>query len=288
MHKTILAILLCTLLGLTACASAPLPPIQTIVSSATPPPIPTWTLVWADEFDLADGSQLDPEFWNYSKGTGSGGWGNNESQLYTDRVENAFVEDGMLVIQAIEERYMGAKYTSARVNTMVKAEFRYGRFEVRAKLPNTQGIWPAVWMMPTFAKYGNWPACGEIDIMEMIGSEPDRVHGTLHFGNPHEYLTATYLLPDGATFDQAFHIFAVEWEPDQIRWYVDGQLYHQANSDEWFTSYKNAPETAPFDQPFYIIMNVAVGGNWPGYPDESSEFPQRMTVDYVRVYEKTE
>ena len=209
-------------------------------------------------------------------------------QYYTDRLDNAFIEDGMLVIQALEEEYLGRKYSSPRINTMVKAEFTYGRFEARAKLPNTQGIWPAIWMFPTFIKYGNWPASGEIDIMEFIGSEPDRVHGSLHFGNPHTYLTDIFQLPVGETFDQEFHLFVVEWEPDQIRWYVDGHLYHQVSSDEWFTSYKNAPETAPFDQPLHLIMNVAVGGDWPGSPDDSSDFPQRMTVDYVRVYQKSE
>lgn len=263
-------------------------PTETIVSSPTVLPTPEWVLVWSDEFDLPDDSPLNPEFWNYSTGMGSGGWGNNESQTYTDRIENSFIEDGMLVIQALEEKYMGAKYTSARVNTMVKAEFTYGRFEALLKLPNTQGIWPAIWMMPTFVNYGHWPASGEIDIMEFIGSEPDRVHGTLHFGNPHTFSTDSYQLPSGETFDQEFHLFVVEWEPKQIRWYIDGQLYHQVGSDEWFTSYKDAPETAPFDRPFHLIMNVAVGGNWPGYPDESSEFPQRMMVDYVRVYQKGE
>jgi beta-glucanase (GH16 family) len=122
--------------------------------------------------------------------------------------------------------------------------------------------------------------------MELIGSAPDRVHGTLHFGNPHEFLSAEYTLPAGETFDQDFHIFAVEWEPEEIRWYVDGKLFHQVSVDEWFTSHSGTPATAPFDQPFHLIMNVAVGGDWPGAPDETSEFPQRMYVDYVRVYQK--
>jgi beta-glucanase (GH16 family) len=241
-------------------------------------------LVWADEFDLPDGSRLDPEFWNYSIGTGNGGWGNSEWQFYTDRVENSFIEDGKLVIQALEEQHMGAKYTSARVNTMVKAEFAYGRFEARAKMPNTQGIWPAIWMMPTFVKYGGWPASGEIDIVEMIGRDPALVHGTIHYGNPKGAQTGSYFLPTLETFDQDFHVFAIEWEPGEIRWYVDDEMYHKAT--HWYTSYPDAPEGAPFDQPFYWILNVAVGGIWPGYPNESSQFPQRMTVDYVRVYQR--
>jgi beta-glucanase (GH16 family) len=269
---------------LVACTSPTPDPTRTAIPSATPIPTPTWELVWADEFDLPDGATPDLNTWNYSKG--GGGWGNNELQHYTDRLENAYVEDGMLVIQARAEEYMGRKFTSARLNTMVRAEFAYGRFEARAKLPNTQGIWPAIWMMPTISKYGAWPASGEIDIMELIGRQPDRVHGTLHFGNPHEFLSAEYVLPAGETFDQDFHIFAVEWEPEEIRWYVDGQLYHQVGADEWFTSYKDAPATAPFDQPFHLIVNVAVGGDWPGSPDETSVFPQKMLVDYIRVYQK--
>ncbi|HBY07184.1 MAG TPA: glycosyl hydrolase family 16 [Chloroflexi bacterium] len=268
-----------------SCSTVDTPePIASPVPTETPIPTPGWTLVWADEFDLPDGSTPDLNTWNYSKG--GTGWGNNELQFYTDRPENAFIEDGMLVIQAQAEEYMGRKYTSARINTMVRAEFTYGRIEARAKLPNTQGIWPAIWMMPTIGKYGNWPASGEIDIMEFIGSEPDRVHGTLHYGNPHDYKTGTYVFPDGETADLDFHVFVIEWEPREIRWYVDGQLFHQVGSDEWFTSYKNAPETAPFDQPFYFILNVAVGGNWPGNPDETSVFPQRMLVDYLRVYQR--
>ena len=137
---------------------------------------------------------------------------------------------------------------------------------------------------PTLAKYGTWPASGEIDIMEMIGRDPALVHGTLHYGNPHGSQTESYFLPTLETFDQDFHIFAIEWEPEEIRWYVDGEMYHKAA--HWFTSYKDAPPGAPFDQPFYWILNVAVGGDWPGYPDEDSEFPQRMVVDYVRVWQQ--
>ena len=138
--------------------------------------------------------------------------------------------------------------------------------------------------MPTLAKYGAWPASGEIDIMEMIGRDPSLVHGTIHYGNPKGAQTDSYFLPTLETFDQDFHVFAIEWEPGEIRWYVDGEMFHKAT--HWYTSYPDAPEGAPFDQPFYWILNVAVGGDWPGYPNQSSEFPQRMTVDYVRVYQK--
>ena len=239
-----------------------------------------WDLVWSDEFVLPDGSPPDPANWNYS--TGGNGWGNGELQNYTDRLENAHIEDGMLVISALEETYMGRRYTSARLNSVVKREFQYGRIEVRARLPNTPGIWPAIWMLPARATYGTWPAGGEIDILEMIGSEPFRAYGTLHYGNPHEMQSGSYDLPGGATFDQDFHVFAVEWEADEIRWYADKVQYHSAS--EWFTSIADYP--APFDQPFYLILNVAVGGHWPGSPDETSSFPQSMVVDYVRVYQK--
>jgi beta-glucanase (GH16 family) len=275
-----LTLIILIVIVLSACGRQPPGPAAT--PTPEPTPTPEWILVWSDEFDLPDGSPPDPNFWNHS--TGGTGWGNAEIQYYSDRIENAFIEDGRLVIRAIEEDYMGLKYSSARINSMVKAEFQYGRFEARAKLPNTQGIWPAIWMMPTIARYGTWPASGEIDIMEMIGSEPSTVHGTLHYGNPHEYKTGTYVLPNGETLDQDFHIFAVEWEPDQIRWYIDGIQYHQV--DAWFTSHSTASELAPFDQPFHLILNVAVGGRWPGYPDENSVFPQEMIVDYIRVYQK--
>ena len=284
-------LLLSCLLSITACRGLDaFQPTQTPSPSQTPTPTeipsvgPEWMLIWADEFDLPDGSQLDPEYWNYSIGTGNSGWGNNEWQFYTDRIENAFIEDGKLVIQAIEEQHMSAKYSSARVNTMAKADFTYGRFEARANLPNTPGIWPAIWMMPTFSQYGDWPVSGEIDIMEMIGRDPALVHGTIHYGNPKGDQTDSYFLPTLETFDQDFHVFAIEWEPGEFRWYVDGEMYHKTT--HWYTSYPDAPEGAPFDQPFYWIFNVAVGGNWPGSPDENSEFPQRMTVDYVRVYQK--
>jgi beta-glucanase (GH16 family) len=285
----------CFLTLVTACAgSTPFAPSQTPaptetpVPTETPPPTdiphpgPEWELVWADEFDLPDGSPPDSANWNHA--IGGHGWGNNEWQFYTDHIENAFIEDGALVIEAIQETHRGADYTSARIHTQGKAEFLYGRFEARAKLPNTQGIWPAIWMMPAESKYGEWPLSGEIDIMEMIGRDPYLVHGTIHYGDPKGSFTGSYFLPTYESFDQDFHLFVMEWEPDEFRWYVDGELFYTANY--WYTSAPDAPEGAPFDQPFYWILNVAVGGNWPGYPNEGSEFPQRMTVDFVRVYQK--
>ena len=241
----------------------------------------SWSLVWADEFDQPNGSPPDAAKWNHQQG--GSGWGNGELQHYTDSVENAFIQDGMLIIKANKEYMLGRDYTSARLTTQFKGDWTFGRYEIRARLPNTQGIWPAFWLLPSRGVYGSGTAGGEIDIMEMIGSEPNRVYGTLHFGNPPERASNSYDLPDGSNYSDDFHIFALEWEPDEIRWYVDGKPFHSAT--RWFTSTKNASYPAPFDQNFYLIVNVAVGGTWPGSPDETSVFPQTMYVDYVRVYQ---
>lgn len=266
--------------ALAACtpATPTSPPTPTLPPAPTGTPEPQWTLVWADEFDQPDGSPPDPKKWIHT--TGSSGFGNSELQAYTNEIENAYIEDGMLVINAIREEYLGREYTSARLNTLSSGKFTYGRFEIRAKLPNTQGIWPAIWLLPAL---GSSPVNGEIDIMELIGKVPYRAYGTLHYGNPYENQSAYYDLPGGATFDQDFHIFSLEWEAQEIRWYVDGNQYLQAN--EWYTSQSNQPYPAPFDRPFFLILNVAVGGTWPGNPDETSVFPQTMLVDYVRVYQ---
>jgi beta-glucanase (GH16 family) len=277
-----------------ACKARPTPTITPIPPTATPapptatPPPPTvtpsaeWKLIWADEFDLADGSPVDSTQWVHN--TGGGGWGNVELEFYTDRISNSFIENGMLVIQAIKEKYGNYDYTSARIRTKREIGFVYGRVEIRARLPNTQGIWPAIWMLSSESKYGEWPMSGEIDIMEMIGREPYRSYGALHYGNPHEHQETHYDLTGGQTFADDFHTFAIEWEPTEIRWYVDG--YHCFTATHWFSSARGADYPAPFDQKFDIIMNVAVGGSWPGFPDSSSTFPQAMHVDYVRVYQK--
>ena len=170
---------------------------------------------------------------------------------------------------------------------MDKGNWTYGRFEVRAKLPTGKGLWPAIWMMPTDSEYGSWAASGEIDIMELLGHEPYMVHGTLHYGGEWPYNSHSgdyFLLKDGQVFPDDFHTFGLEWEPREFRWYVDGELYQTQN--DWHTDGGNYP--APFDKRFYIILNVAVGGNWPGNPNTLTQFPQAMLVDYVRVYKKTE
>lgn len=242
-----------------------------------------YKLVWRDDFS---GSKIDRSNWGFQNGTGSDvglvGWGNNESQYYTDREKNAYLENGFLVIEAHREDFQGKPYTSARLVTKDKRSWTYGRFEMRAKLPKTQGIWPAFWMLPADNAYGGWPASGEIDIMELVGHTPEIAYGTVHFGNSFQdrsYITGEISLPQG-DFSQDFHLFSIEWEPDSIRWSMDDKVYHAVNKASL------APYSWPFDKPFYILLNVAVGGNWPGYPDETTILPQKMVIDYVKVYQK--
>ena len=275
---------------LSACGMAPATrPTPSSTPTPVKPPSPTitppggWKLVWSDEFDKPDGSAPDENKWSYA--VGAGGWGNGEYEYYTDhRLENAHIDHGMLVIEARKEDYLGHDYTSARLNTSQKGDWTYGRVEVRAKLPKGQGLWPAIWMMPTDSIYGGWPRSGEIDIMELLGNEPSRVYGTLHYGDPHDSQGSQFDLTDGSAFSDSFHTFAIEWEPGIIRWYVDGSQYFTVT--QWFISDESRPFPAPFDQRFYLILNVAVGGTWPGYPDETTQFPQKMYIDYVHVYQK--
>ena len=238
-----------------------------------------WQLVWADEFDV-DGAP-DPTKWTYD--IGGSGWGNNEWEYYTDRTENARAEGGHLIIEAREESFGGRDYTSARLVTRGLAAWTYGRIEARIKLPFGQGIWPAFWMLPTNSPYGGWPAGGEIDIMEYLGHDTDRIYGTLHYGGGsvgHLFQGDNYELSTG-TFADDFHVFAIEWEPRRIRWYVDDELFYTQVS--WTSGGGAYP--APFDSPFHILLNLAVGGDWPGYPDATTTFPQQMLVDYVHVYQ---
>ncbi|MFA6546873.1 MAG: glycoside hydrolase family 16 protein, partial [Limisphaerales bacterium] len=176
-------------------------------------------------------------------------------------------------------------FTSGRIRTKHRADWTYCRVEVRARLPRGRGMWPAIWMLPTTDKYGGWAASGEIDIMELIGHEPHQVHGTLHFGGrwPRDQSSGKPFALSRGTFADDFHVFALEWERDVFRWYVDGQLF--STQTRWRT--EGAPFPAPFDQPFHLILNLSVGGNWPGPPDARTVFPQRMLVDYVRVYQRT-
>jgi uncharacterized protein (TIGR03437 family) len=240
-----------------------------------------WTLTWSDEFD---GGSLDSSKWGYD--LGGNGWGNNEAETYTNRTVNLTVENGNLIIHALKEAYTGSDgvpkpYTSARIKTLGKFSQAYGRFEARIKIPYGQGIWPAFWMLGDDINTKGWPESGEIDIMENIGKEPNIVHGTLHgpgysgangIGGP-------YSLPGGARFADDFHVYAVQWDTDGAHWFVDNQEYFQV----YKTSIPQGSKWV-FDHPFHILLNVAVGGNWPGSPDDTTSFPQVMQVDYVRVY----
>lgn len=245
-----------------------------------------WQLVWSDDFE---GDALNLSNWSYQLGDGSSeglvGWGNNESQYY--REENAIVQNGMLRIVAKKESYKGYSYTSARIRSKDKRDWTYCRVEVRAKMPIGKGLWAALWMMPTDNVYGGWAASGEMDMVEYLGHEPNKVHGTLHFGGswPQNSSKGKEYVLNAGDFHNEFHTFAYEWEEGDIRWYVDGELYQTLGEGDWWSSGGDFP--APFNQKFHLIFNLAVGGNWPGHPDVSTTFPQEFLIDYVRVYQKT-
>lgn len=244
-----------------------------------------WRLVWSDEFN---GTSIDTSKWSFEENA-LGGY-NNESQYYTSRPENARVENGHLVIEARKERFTGPDgtrdYTSARLRTLNKGDWLYGRIEARIKLPYGQGLWPAFWMLPTDNKYGKWAASGEIDILEAVNSNAaggNTMYGSLHYGgvDPNNVFTTIGYTPASSIVDN-YHTYAVEWEPTEVRWYIDNVRHSVQN--KWWSA--GGPFPAPFDQRFHVLLNVAVGGNWPGNPDASTTFPQRMEVDYVRVYQK--
>jgi beta-glucanase (GH16 family) len=233
----------------------------------------TWKLVWQDEFN---GPKIDLANWQLD--VGYTGESNAEMEIYTPRPKNVFLKDGCLVIAALEENYRGYRYTSARLTTRGLHSWTYGRIEARLKIPFGQGLWPAFWMLGDNIPTIGWPECGEIDIMENIGKLPDTVRGTLHGPScfRDDGIWADYIL-NGQRFADDFHVFAVEWEPGGIRWFVDNIHYSTITPQD-------VPGKWVFDHPFFIILNVAVGGFWPGYPDATTQFPQYMLVDYVRVY----
>lgn len=261
-------------------------------STTAPGPSPSpagqqpWTLIWSDEFNGPNGSAPDPAKWTYD--IGGNGWGNNELETYTNRAQNAYLQDGVLIIQALKETYTGPdgiarNYTSARLKTQGLFQATYGRFEARIKIPYGQGLWPAFWLLGANVGQVGWPNCGEIDIFENIGREPSTIHGTVH-GPGYSGaagITSAYTLPGGQRFADDFHVFALEWETNVLRFYVDSTLYKTVTPAD-------LPSGAAwvFDRPFFIIINVAVGGSWPGNPDSSTVFPQTMQVDYVRVYQR--
>jgi beta-glucanase (GH16 family) len=284
-----------------------------------------WRMVWSDEFEQPF---IDQTKWSYERNCFGGG--NNEKQCYTERSDNAYIENGNLVIKAIREDYSGPAthddspdydtnkikeqpYTSSRLRTLRKGDWTYGRFEIRAKLPQGQGTWPAIWMLPTEWKYGDWAGSGEIDIMEAVNlssgantsvNAEKRVHGTLHYGQkaPGNVYSGTFFkLPNNEAGETPspsddFHVYALEWERDEIRWYVDGMHYATQQSQNWFNEYTNGEGDlilgegdAPFNQKFHLLLNFAVGGNWPENVNakgiNESVFPQTFEIDYVRVYQ---
>lgn len=257
-------------------------------ASAAPTVSGDYTLVWSDEFD---GTAVDPNNWEFMIGNGSDygvpGWGNNELEYYTSRPANAYVSGGTLHIVARRENYAGYEYTSARLRSANRQEFRYGRIVARMILPSGQGIWPALWMLPTSSPYGGWAASGEIDIMESINTA-NRVYGTIHYGGGWPNNTSSGgSFADGTNYSQGFHEYALEWEPDVMRWYVDDQLFYSVSSSTWYSSAAPSNPRAPFDVPFHFLVNVAVGGTWPGAPSPSTPFPLQLVVDWLRVYELT-
>ncbi len=238
-----------------------------------------WSLVWSDEFNGEEGTSPDSTKWTYDIGTGQNGWGNQELQFYTNRSQNVSMDgEGNLAITAIKELYAGSSFTSARLKTKGLFEQAYGRFEARLKTPYGPGIWPAFWLLGANVETVNWPQCGEIDIMELRGQHPQVINGTIHGpgysgGNP---ITGSYGL-ENDRYDTNFHIFAVEWFPDRIDFFVDDYLYQRIEQND-------VPGEWVYDHPFFMILNVAVGGNYVGFPTEQTPFPQKMIVDYIRVY----
>jgi len=258
---------------------APTPPGAT-EANAQPKEYDQYTeLKWSDEFD--GGGAVNSTNWTAE--TGGGGWGNNELQYYTNSIENAYVSGGNLIIQAQKQSQGGRDYTSARLITKGKQSFTFGRIDVRAKLPKGQGIWPAIWMLGSNIDQQNWPICGEIDIMELRGQEPNKILSTMHFGSStadHRYKGTETTLPSG-NFSDDFHLFSAVRSQDQIRFYLDGKQYYT------FTSNDASPY--PFNNPFFVILNLAIGGNFIGNPSpaviNTTSFPQQMAVDYVRFYQ---
>jgi beta-glucanase (GH16 family) len=239
------------------------------------PPSPVgWTLVWSDEFS---GKIINTNNWQFEIGNNNG-WGNHEQEYYTNSTNNAFVSQGNLIIEARGEAIAGFNYSSTRMITKGKQSFKYGRVDIRAKLPQTKGIWPALWMLGDNIDTAGWPACGEIDMMELLGQEPNKVYGTLHWGaSPaaHQSYGTNKVLSSG-TFADSFHVYSMIWTSTSISLLIDDVSY--------FTMATTGPNL-PFNSSFFFIFNIAVGGDWPGAPDSSTQLPQRMVVDYIRVFQ---
>lgn len=238
----------------------------------TPATYPGMELLWADEFD---GAGLNTTWWNYE--TGGGGWGNNELEFYTNSIDNVFIENGHLNIKAIKSS-VAETYTSGRLTTKGKKEFTYGRIDIRAKLPQGQGIWPALWMLGANISEVSWPDCGEIDIMEFLGNDLTTVYGSAHYENGgHQYKTGSYVLAVPDNYCTKFHVFTIMWHENSIQYFVDYHKYYEVTV--------NAIKFGAFKKPQFFIFNLAVGGDWPGNPNAATVFPQILLVDYVRVFQ---
>jgi beta-glucanase (GH16 family) len=247
----------------------------------TPESYEGWKLVWRDEFDE---NEVNKNWWTYEIGNGINGWGNNEIQYYTDATINSRVENSQLIIEAHDDYQNGKEFTSARIITKNKKSFGFGRIDIRAKLPYGQGIWPAIWMLGNNIDEIGWPACGEIDIMELIGNHASTSHATVHFGSDfpnHKYKGENYAIIN-ELFNERFHVFSVIREVDQMWFFVDDILIFDFNSRDT----QGMPY--PFNKNFFLILNVAVGGNWPGNPDRTTQFPQQLIIDYIREFEKNQ
>ncbi len=274
---------------LAACGTDVTPIAPTPEPTATP--ASPWQLLWSEEFDGPAGTLPDPNKWKFD--LGGRGWGNQEWEYYTNKPENVSLDgQGTLLLTALQVAeddtrglacwYGPCRFTSARILTQDRFEFTYGRVEARLKIPYGQGIWPAFWMLGADIMSQGWPNCGEIDIMENIGREPDTVHGTVHGPgySGANGISGSFQLPNGQRLSDDFHLFAIEWEPEMIRWTIDDIPYFTLTPDSLPTG-----QQWVFDHSFFLILNVAVGGTWPGYPDDTTTFPQSMAVDYVRVYQ---
>lgn len=272
------ALVLLAAAAMPACSANPSPssPTTSPTAAASPAPSGGWTLVFADEFDAA--GALDPAKWGYEIGYVR----NDEKQYYTSRAENVRSENGALVIEGRREPYQGYAYTSASVNTRHRFEFQYGRVEVRAKLPTGRGTWPAIWMLGTNIDQAGWPACGEIDVMENVGFEPTRIYGTVHTAAyNHVSGTAKGANVTVATPWESFHVYAIEWYPERVDFFVDDAKYFT------FRNEGTGSRTWPFDKPQYLLVNLAIGGAWGGQQGiDDALFPHRYLVDYVRVYQQ--
>ena len=273
---TLALICISLVVSTSGCAQALLAPTPTPAPTATPiPPLEGWTLVWHDEFEDA---QINRQNWTFD--LGGNGWGNGEMQYYTDRPDNARVENGLLVIEARQEKYEGSYYTSARLKSQGLQEFQYGRLEARLKVPEGKGFWPAFWMLGSNFPQAGWPDCGEIDIREYVGKEPDLIMGTLHGPGYSGALGLSKWNRQTYNIADDFHTYAIEWDKDQITWFYDGSAYHTVTREDV------GDRVWAFDQPFFFIMNLAVGGTLGGMVSPQTVFPSQYLVDYVRVYEK--